>query len=122
MNPEADLTRQQLQAMADTLMLQYGTVLFLKLAYLATFLVLISILLGGRRLALGFFFLTGALTFLVPSSLTIVGSPLMMMLSLLGWVWITLQRRKEKRQTTQTPDGVKFVGGVPSPRDRSGAG
>jgi hypothetical protein len=98
MNTETDLTRQQLQAMADTLMLQYGTVLFLKLAYLATFLVLISILLGGRRLALGFLFLTGALTFLVPSNLTMVGSPVMMMLSLLGWVWLTLQRRRQKRR------------------------
>jgi hypothetical protein len=98
MNTEADLTRQQLQAMADTLMLQYGTVLFLKLAYLAVFLVLIGILFGGRRLALGFLFLTGALTFLVPSNLTMVGSPVMMMLSLLGWVWLTLQRRKEKRR------------------------
>jgi hypothetical protein len=98
MNPEADLTRQQLQAMADTLMLQYGTVLFLKLAYLAAFFVLLSILFGGRRLALGFFFLMGALTFLVPSNLTMVGSPLMMMISLLGWAWLTLQRRKEKHR------------------------
>ncbi|HXC01275.1 MAG TPA: hypothetical protein VNU49_01400 [Opitutaceae bacterium] len=98
MNPETDLTRQQLQAMADYLMLQYGTVLFLKLAYLAAFLVLLSILFGSRRLALGFFFLTGALTFLVPSNLTMVGSPLMMIFSLLGWVWLTLQRRKEKRR------------------------
>jgi hypothetical protein len=105
MNPEADLTRQQLQAMADYLMLQYGTVLFLKLAYLAAFLVLISILFGVRRLALGFFFLTGALTFLVPSNLTMVGSPLMMMLSLLGWVWLTLQRRRQKRQAAQVPGG-----------------
>jgi hypothetical protein len=105
MNSETDLTRQQLQAMADTLMLQYGTVLFLKLAYLAAFLVLLSILLGVRRLALGFFFLTGALTFLVPSNLTMVGSPLMMVLSLLGWVWLTLQRRKEKHQAAQAPDG-----------------
>jgi hypothetical protein len=105
MNTEADLTRQQLQAMADTLMLQYGTVLFLKLAYLAAFFVLISVLLGGRRLALGFFFLTGVFTFLVPSNLTMVGSPVMMMLSLLGWVWLTLQRRKEKRQAAQAPDG-----------------
>jgi hypothetical protein len=98
MNTETDLTRQQLQAMADYLMLQYGTVLFLKLAYLAAFLVLLSILFGGRRLALGFFFLTGALTFLVPSNLTMVGSPIMMVLSLLGWVWLTLQRRKQKRR------------------------
>jgi hypothetical protein len=105
MNTDADFTRRQLQAMADTLMLQYGTVLFLKLAYLAAFLVLISILFGGRRLALGFFFLTGALTFLVPSNLTMVGSPVMMMLSLLGWVWFTLQKRKEKRQAAQAPDG-----------------
>jgi hypothetical protein len=103
MNTETDLTRQQLQAMADTLMLQYGTVLFLKLAYLAAFLVLISILLGGRRLALGFFFLTGALTFLVPSNLTMLGSPLMMILSLLGWAWLTLQKRKEKRQASAPP-------------------
>jgi hypothetical protein len=105
MSPETDLTRQQLQAMADYLMLQYGTVLFLKLAYLAAFLVLMSILFGGRRLALGFFFLTGAFTFLVPSNLTMVGSPLMMMLSLLGWVWLTLQRRKEKGRAVQAPDG-----------------
>jgi hypothetical protein len=102
MNPQADLTRQQLQAMADCLMLQYGTVLFLKLAYLAAFLVLISILFVGRRLALGFFFLTGALTFLVPSHLTMVGSPLMMVLSLLGWIWLTLQRRKQKRRANET--------------------
>jgi len=95
---ETDLTRQQLQAMADTLMLQYGTVLFLKLAYLAAFLVLISILFGGRRMALGFFFLTGVLTFLVPSNLTMMGSPLMMILSLLGWAWLTLQRRRQKRR------------------------
>ncbi|HWZ94459.1 MAG TPA: hypothetical protein VNW30_04625 [Opitutaceae bacterium] len=105
MNTAADLTRQQLQAMADTLMLQYGTVLFLKLAYLAVFLVLIGILFGGRRLALGFLFLTGALTFLVPSNLTMVGSPVMMMLSLLGWVWLTLQRRKEKRRAAQASGG-----------------
>jgi hypothetical protein len=105
MNPEADLTRQQLQAMADTLMLQYGTVLFLKFAYLAMFLVLLSILLGGRRQALGFFFLTGALTFLVPSNLTMVGSPIMMVLSLLGWIWLTLQRRRQNQQTAQAPDG-----------------
>jgi hypothetical protein len=98
MNASADLTRQQLQAMADCLMLQYGTILFLKLAYLALFLVLISLLLGGRRLALGFFFLLGALTFLVPSNLTMVGSPLMMIFSLLGWVWLTLQRRRQKRR------------------------
>jgi hypothetical protein len=100
MNSEADLTRQQLQAMADTLMLQYGTVIFLKLAYLAVFLVLISVLFGGRRLALCFFFLTGVLTFLVPSDLTMVGSPLMMILSLLGWVWLTLQRRRQKRRAS----------------------
>jgi hypothetical protein len=99
MNTEADLTKQQLQAMADYLMLQYGTVLFLKLAYLAAFLVLISILFGGWRLALSFFFLMGVFTFLVPSNLTMVGSPLMMILSLLGWVWFTLQRRKQKRRT-----------------------
>jgi hypothetical protein len=105
MNTETDLPRQQLQAMADYLMLQYGTALFLKLAYLAMFLVLISILLGSRRLALGFFFLTGALTFLVPSNLTMVGSPLMMMLSLLGWAWLTLQRRKEKRRAAQASGG-----------------
>jgi hypothetical protein len=98
MNAEADLTRQQLQTLADTLMLQYGTILFLKLAYLAAFLVLLCILFGGRRLALSFFFLTGALTFLVPSNLTMVGSPLMMVLSLLGWVWLTLQRRRQKRR------------------------
>jgi hypothetical protein len=61
MNTETDLTRQQMQAMADYLMLQYGTVLFLKLAYLALFLVLLGILFGGRRLALGFLFLIGAL-------------------------------------------------------------
>ena len=85
MSSGADLTRQQLQAMADYLMLQYGTVFFLKLAYLAVFLVLISVLFGGRRLALGFFFIVGAVTFLVPSKLTMVGSPLMMVLSLLGW-------------------------------------
>lgn len=105
MNTQTDLTRQQLQAMADTLMLQYGTVLFLKLAYLAALLALISILLGGRRLALGFFFLTGVLTFLVPSNLTMVGSPVMMMLSLLGWAWLTLQRRRQIRQAAQAPDG-----------------
>ncbi|HXB01300.1 MAG TPA: hypothetical protein VNV15_00615 [Opitutaceae bacterium] len=105
MNTETDLTRQQMQAMADYLMLQYGTVLFLKLAYLAVFLVLLSILFGGRRLALGFFFLTGAFTFLVPSNLTMVGSPLMMVLSLLGWVWLTLQRRRQNQQATQAPDG-----------------
>jgi hypothetical protein len=98
MNTETDLTRQQLQAMADYLMLQYGTVLFLKLAYLAAFLVLLSILFGGRRLALGLFFLTGALTFLVPSNLTMVGSPIMMVLSLLGWIWLTLQRRRQNQQ------------------------
>ncbi len=100
MNPEADLTRQQLQAMADYLLLQYGTILFLKLAYLAVFLVLISLLFGGRRLALGFFFLTGVLTFLVPSNLTMVGSPLMMILSLLGWTWLTLQRRRQKQRAS----------------------
>jgi hypothetical protein len=105
MNFETDLTRQQLQAMADYLMLQYGTVLFLKLAYLAAFLVLLCILFGGRRLALGFFFLTGALTFLVPSNLTMVGSPIMMIFSLLGWVWLTLQRRRQKRQEAHAPDG-----------------
>jgi hypothetical protein len=105
MNTETDLTRQQLQAMADYLMLQYGTVLFLKLAYLAVFLVLLGILFGGRRLALGFLFLAGVLTFLVPSNLTLVGSPVMMIFSLLGWVWFTLQRRKEKRQAVQAPDG-----------------
>jgi hypothetical protein len=105
MNTETDLTRQQLQAMADYLMLQYGTVLFLKLAYLAVFLVLLGILFGGRRLALGFFFLTGALTFLVPSNLTMVGSPIMMIFSLLGWVWLTLQRRRQKRQEAHAPDG-----------------
>jgi hypothetical protein len=98
MNTEADLTRQQLQAMADYLMLQYGTVLFIKLAYLAVFLVLISLLLGGRRLALFFLFLVGTLTFLVPSNLTMVGSPVMMVLSLLGWAWFTLQRRRQKRR------------------------
>jgi hypothetical protein len=98
MNSGADLNRQQLQAMADYLMLQYGTILFLKLAYVTGFLVLISVLIGGRRLALGFFFLMGAITFLVPSNLTMVGSPLMMVLSLLGWAWSTLQRRKQKRQ------------------------
>jgi hypothetical protein len=105
MNTDMDLTRQQLQAMADCLMLQYGTVLFLKLAYLAAFLVLLSILFGGRRLALSFFFLTGALTFLVPSNLTMVGSPIMMILSLLGWVWLTLQRRKEKCRAAQASGG-----------------
>jgi hypothetical protein len=105
MNTETDLTRQQLQAMADYLMLQYGTVLFLKLAYLAAFLVLLSILFGGRRLALGFFFLMGALTFLVPSNLTMVGSPIMMVLSLMGWVWFTLQRRRQNQQAAQAPDG-----------------
>jgi Flp pilus assembly protein TadB len=72
---------------------------------LAAFLILLSILFGGRRLALGFFFLTGALTFLVPSNLTMVGSPLMMMFSLLGWVWFTLQRRRQKRQAAQASDG-----------------
>jgi|HubBroStandDraft_4_1064222.scaffolds.fasta_scaffold100215_2 hypothetical protein len=105
MSSETDLTRQQLQAMADYLMLQYGTILFLKLAYLTMFLVLISVLFGGRRLALGFFFLVGAITFLVPSNLTMVGSSLMMALSLLGWVWLTLQRRKEKRRVIdQAPE------------------
>jgi hypothetical protein len=105
MNTETDLTRQQMQAMADYLMLQYGTVLFLKLAYLALFLVLLGILFGGRRLALGFLFLIGALTFLVPSNLTLVGSPVMMIFSLLGWVWLTLQRRRQKRRETHAPDG-----------------
>jgi hypothetical protein len=96
MNTGTDLTRQQLQAMADYLLLQYGTVLFLKLAYLAVFVVLISLLLGGRRMALCLLFLVGALTFLVPSNLTIVGSPLMMILSLVGWVRLTLQRRRQR--------------------------
>jgi hypothetical protein len=103
MNTGADLTRQQLQAMADCFMLQYGTVLFIKLAYLAVFPVLISLLFGGRRLALFFLFLTGAITFLVPSNLTMVGSPLMMILSLLGWAWLTLQRRKQKRRAIDQP-------------------
>jgi hypothetical protein len=99
MNTGADLTRQRLQAMADYLLLQYGTILFLKLAYLAVFFALISILFGGRRLALGFLFLTGAITFLVPSKLTMVGSPLMMIFSLLGSAWLTLRRRRRKRRT-----------------------
>jgi len=105
MNTETDLTRQQLQAMADCLMLQCGTVLFLKLAYLTAFLVLLSILFGGRRLALGFLFLTGALTFLVPSNLTLVGSPVMMIFSLFGWVWFTLQRRKQNAESSRFPVG-----------------
>jgi hypothetical protein len=105
MNVQAELTRQQLQAMADYLMLQYGTVFFLKLAYLAAFPVLISILLGGRRLALFFFFLVGALTFLVPSNMTMVGSPLIMFFSLLGWGWLTLQRRKQNRRAIAQAPG-----------------
>jgi hypothetical protein len=96
MNTQADLTRAQLQAMADYLMLQYGTVLFLKLAYLAVFVVLISLLFGGRRMAFCLLFLVGAFTFLVPSNLTMVGSPFMMIFSLVGWVRLALQRRKEK--------------------------
>jgi hypothetical protein len=94
MNAQADETRRQLQAVADYLLLQYGTELFIRLAYLTSFFVLLSILFGRRRLALFFFVLLGAITFLVPSNLTLVGSPLMMALSLLGLLWLTLQRRK----------------------------
>jgi uncharacterized protein (TIGR03382 family) len=94
MNADADLNRQQLQSIADYMMLQYGTALFIKLAYLTAFLVLIGTLLGCRRLVLFFFFWLGAFTFLVPSNLTMTGSPCMMALSLAGWGWLTLRRRK----------------------------
>lgn len=97
MSDESELTRQHLQAMADYLMLQYGTVLFLKLAYVTLFFVLTGVLFGWRRIALFFLFLTGVCTFLVPSNLTMIGSPIIVAVSLLGSGWLTLRRRKEKR-------------------------
>jgi hypothetical protein len=96
-----ELTRQQTQAIADYLMLQYGTMLFMRLAFLTVVLALISVIFGKNRLAMFFFFVVGVFSFLVPSPITLLVSPIIMLLSVGGGLWFTIKRRRERRRAIE---------------------
>lgn len=100
MNPQQEIIRHQLQAIADQMMLQFGTVLFLSIGYFFGVAALIAIILDLRRTALGFFFLIGLATFLVPSPITYLFSPLMMAAALGSFLWLSLRGRKKRGVTS----------------------
>jgi hypothetical protein len=96
-----ELTRQQTQALADYLMLQYGTMLFMRLAFLTVVLALISVIFGKNRVAMFFFFVVGLFSFMVPSPITLVVSPVIMLLSVVGGLWFTIKRRRALRRAIE---------------------
>jgi hypothetical protein len=84
-----EIANAQLKAVYDHLVLQFGSVLFLVLAYMVAALILVFVLCDLRRCALAAFFLFGFLTFVVPTPITALVSPMIMFLSIAGIAWIT---------------------------------
>ena len=96
MNKE-EITRQQLEAVRDHLMIQYGSVLCLTLAFLLFVLTVFLVVFDCRRTALALYALIGALTFLVPTPVTFYLSPLVVLASVAGSVWLTIRERTMRR-------------------------
>ena len=92
-----EITRQQLTAIRDHLMVQYGSVLCLTLAFLLLVVTVFLVVTNLRRTALACYALIAVLTFMVPTPITFYFSPLMFVVSVAGVIWLTIRARAARR-------------------------
>lgn len=105
MNKE-EITRQQLAAIRDHLMVQYGSVLCLTLAFLFFVVTVILVACNWRRTALTLYAAIAVLTFMVPTPVTFYLSPLVLIVSISGIIWITMRTRSAGREPEVTASAV----------------